>query len=196
MYTLFDPGAALEIGNEQRRATARNRTDRSYRQGKVYPENEYATILESELVVAPAFLADAFHDGNDTWVRRNSGGEIELIRRMRVVHNTDLDIAVSVSVSWFRGGIAEVCPVLLEVQRIQEGTPAYLLSRTGMMVTSGNDEVCAAWANEIESRHLEVEFGSPVCRTRSFQFGEQNLLIEYSESTSLPGRWASYPHAG
>jgi hypothetical protein len=196
MYTLFDPGAALDTDNEQRRATARNRTERSYIMGKVYPENEYATILEAELVVAPAFLADAFHDGDDTWVRRNPEGEIELIRRMRVVHNTDLDIAVSVSVSWFRGGVAEVCPMLLEVERIQEGTPKYLHTHTGMLINSGNDDVCAAWANEIEARHLDVEYGSPVCRTRSLQFGMNNLLIEYSESTSVPGRWGSYPYAG
>lgn len=196
MYTLFDPGAALEIGNEQRRATARNRTERSYLQGKVYPQNEYATILEAELVVAPAFLADAFHGNDDTWVRRNTDGEIELIRRMRVVHNTDLDIPVSVSVSWFRGGVAEVCPMLLETERIQEGTPRYLHSRTGLLINNGHDDVCAAWANEVEARHLEVEFGSPVCRTRSHQMGAQGLLIEYSESTALPGRWGSYPYQG
>lgn len=196
MHTLFDPGAASESGEQQRRVTARNRTERSYIQGKIYPENEYATILESELVVAPEFLARAFHAHDDTWLRRNADGDIELIRRMRVVHNTDLDIAVSVSTSWYRGGVAAACPKLLEVARIPEGTPAYIHMHTGMLVNNGHDEVCAAWSNEVEARHLEIEFGSPVCRTRSFQFNADNRLVEYSESTSLPNRWASYRYPG
>ena len=196
MYTLFNLSAACEPGEQQRRATARDRTTRSYLQGKVYPENEYAKILESRFVTAPDFLADAFHDNDDTWLRRGDKGQVELIRRVRVVHSTDLDLPVAMSVSWFRGGLDKVCPNLLETQRLQEGTPAYLHKHTGMLITSGNDDVCAAWSNEVEARHLEIEFGSPVCRTRSFQFGSDNRLIEYSESTSLPNRWASYPHSG
>lgn len=191
MHTLFDPGAATECADHQRRATARNRVDRSYLTGKIYPEYEVATILEAELVVAPEFLAEAF---GDEWRRVNDHGQVELIRRMRVVHDTDLDLPVSVSVSWFPGGIADQCPRLLEVARLTEGTPAYIHQHAGLFITKGTDEVCAAWSNEIEARHLEIEFGSPVCRTRSFHFDDDQHLIEYAESTSLPNRWGTYRH--
>lgn len=193
MHTLFDPGAATECALDQRRATARNRTEQSYLTGKIYPDHERATILEAEIVAAPAFLAEAF---GDEWQRVDATGQVELIRRMRVVHDIDLDLPVSMSVSWFPGDLADRCPALLEVARLVEGTPAYLHKQAGLLVTNGTDEVCAAWSNEIEARHLEIEFGSPVCRTRSFQFDHDHQLIEYSESTSLPNRWGSYRYSG
>lgn len=150
--------------------------------GKIYPQNEYARIVAAAVVSAPARVADALGllDGADA------------IRRERVTYCDD--VPVETSVSWFDGGLAAIAPKLLESERIQGGTPAYIESVVGRTVTSGRELVDSRGATSSEAATLGVEDGSPVRAGENWLFDQDGAVIEYGEYVSVPGRPAAYEY--
>ncbi|CUU61100.1 GntR family transcriptional regulator [Parafrankia irregularis] len=150
--------------------------------GKIYPQNEYARIVAATVVPAPARVASALglSEGSDA------------IRRERVTYRDD--VPVETSVSWFDGALAATAPKLLESERIQGGTPAYIESVAGRTVVSGKELVDARAATSGEAAALGVGDGSPVRAGENWLFDQSGEVIEYGEYVSVPGRPAAYEY--
>src|SRR5690606_28016054 len=152
------------------------------RGGKIYPKNEHARIVSSELVSASEQVADG--------LGVTAGAPV--LRRVRITYRDEN--VVSASTSWFDGTVVQQAPRLLETERILEGTPAYIQSCTGRTMTSADERVTAAAASEEESDALQVPVGAPILRGRNRIFDEHGAVIEYGEFISGPGRWRSYDY--
>lgn len=150
------------------------------RTGRIYPPNEHAEIKSAEIVTASEKIADA--------LRVEVGAPV--IRRHRVTYRGET--AVSASVSYFSGDLAEAAPRLLEVERIRQGTTGYIEETTGRTVTSGHDQHAAAEATEQDAEDLGVAVGSPVLRGRNWVYDLDGDVIEYGESVATADRWTSY----
>jgi len=160
--------------------------DRYYaakRTGRIYPPSERAEVLASELMPAPAEVADA--------LGVEPGANV--VRRRRVTHHSDLPVAVSTS--WLPGDLAEAAPALLSTDRILGGTIGLVREATGREVTSGRDQVSARAATDDEAESLGVPPGSPVLYARTWWFDANGGAIEYGESVSPPGRALTYEYA-
>lgn len=152
------------------------------RVGKIYPQNEYARIVAAAVVPAPARVTSALGlpDGSDA------------IRRERVTYCDD--VPVEASVSWFDAGLANTAPKLLESERIQGGTPAYIESVAGRTVASGRELVDARGATPDEAAALGIGASSPVRAGENWVFDQDGDVIEYGEYVSVPGRPAAYEY--
>jgi DNA-binding GntR family transcriptional regulator len=154
--------------------SARDRSTSVLRTGRIYPEGHYAKILVVELVPASETVADA--------LGLRPGDQV--IRRQRTTFEGN-DRPLSMSVSWFDGALAEVAPLLMQKERILQGTFKYVEERTGR-IRSDHEKliISAGAATELEAVQLGVEIGSPIQRGRNFFWDTEGVVIEYGESTS------------
>lgn len=145
----------------------------SYRQtGRIYPEGQYAYILNAELVEAPEQVIEA--------LRLNEGSLA--IQRTRITYQDKAP--VSWSTSWFSGELASIAPKLLELDRIPEGTFVYLAGVLNKRVDSWLDQYDPAFATARDAESLDVSRGEPVLHGRNWIYDENGQVLEYGESAS------------
>lgn len=141
--------------------------------GRIYPKGHYAQIRAAELTPAPQHVADAF--------AIEAGATV--IRRERV-HYVGA-IALSVSTSWFDGVLAQSCPMLLERERIVEGTASYIAARwPTQAVARGRDVLAVIAADESTAALLDVPIGLPVQLVTTYWFDAADGVVEFGESIS------------
>lgn len=140
--------------------------------GRVYPEGQYARIIEA--VVEPA------NDDLAAGLGLQSGAEV--IRRVRVQYSDDHPIATSTS--WFDGALISVAPRLLQPERIVEGTFAYVAATTERRATSWEDHYEPAQATKVEAERLGIKPRSLITRGRNWIYDQTGDVIEYGESAS------------
>ncbi|HEX5402528.1 MAG TPA: GntR family transcriptional regulator [Pseudonocardiaceae bacterium] len=164
--------------------SAQDRSIAMQRTGKIYPPGHYAKIRRSELASAPALVADALGIEH---------GE-PAIRRQRTTYTSD-DTPVSTSISWFDGALASQAPLLLTIERIQQGTAKYVEEVTGRSHVETDVQHAAGFASEDDSAELGIPLGSAVLLSRNRYEDANGAVIEYGESTALPGHWVYYHYA-
>ena len=145
---------------------------RTRKVGRVYPEDQYARIIETVREEASSEIAAA--------LGLESGAAV--IRRVRVQYSGDHPIATSTS--WFDGGLASIAPRLLEPERIKEGTFAYVARVTGRQATSWEDHYEPALASTVEAERLGIRPRSLITRGRNWMCDQHGDVIEYGESAS------------
>jgi DNA-binding GntR family transcriptional regulator len=173
---------------ETMRLGARDRVVSARRGGRIYPPGQHARITSAEMVSAPAHVADALGVATGAPV----------IRRRRVTYQRQgqgqEDRPISASTSWYNGALAGTCSRLLQSERIQEGTPAYIEAATGRRVATGRDQLAADEAVGQDAQDLDVALGAPVLRGRNWYWDTSGGVIEYGESVSIPRRWTAYDY--
>lgn len=172
------PGKGTVVENKQHRS-AHDRTEAVVRTGRIYPPGHYARILSAELVAAPQQVADAL----------DLDSSAPVIRRLRVTYDAH-DIPLSTSVSWFDGGLAGQAPLLLEADRILQGTARYIEEQTGQVHGPPDQDTTyleAAGATEEEAAALHISPAAPVLRGKNFYRDTDGGVLEYGESTALAG---------
>ena len=173
---------------ETTRLGARDRMVSIRRGGRIYPPGQHARITSAEMVSAPAHVADALGVATGAPV----------IRRRRVTYQRQgqgqEDRPISASTSWYDGALAGTCSRLLQSERIQEGTPAYIEAATGRHVATGRDQLAADEASAEDAQDLDVALGAPVLRGRNWYWDSSGGVIEYGESVSIPRRWTAYDY--
>ncbi|TSB24018.1 GntR family transcriptional regulator [Streptomyces benahoarensis] len=162
--------------------SAQDRFTTMRRTGRIYAPGEHAKIVTATLVEASEAIASAL------------GVELgaPVIERQRVTYQGD--DAVSASHSWFDGALADDAPKLLLTERLVEGTPGYIQSTTGRTACRGRDQVTGRAATQVDAERLGVPEGAPVRAGRNWLYDTEGGVIEYGESVSLAGRWASYEY--
>ncbi|MFJ6464061.1 GntR family transcriptional regulator [Streptomyces sp. NPDC091387] len=163
-------------------SSAQGRFTTMHRTGRIYAPGEYAKIVAAETVEATDEIAAA--------LGVEPGAPV--IRRRRVTYKDDAP--VSASDSWFDGALADAAPKLLETERLTEGTPNYIQAATGRTYATGRDQVTARAATADEAARLDCEAGSPVRVGRNWLYDNEGAVVEYGESVSHSGRWASYDY--
>lgn len=163
--------------------TARDRTMSVLLTGRIYPDGHYAKIVAAELVDAPEWVADS--------LGITSG---PVIRRQRTTYDA-AGKPLSVSVSWFDGSLADVAPLLLQRERILEGTARYIENCTGR-TRSRKEKILlrAGAATDEEAHQLQVPEGSPVLRGRNWYWDTEGDVIEYGESAAGEGLESSFEY--
>lgn len=162
--------------------SAQDRFETMRRTGRIYSAGEYARIVRAALVSASDEITSAL----------GLESSAQVILRERVTYQGDLP--VSASRSYFDGALAERAPKLLEAERLQEGTPGYIQAATGRAASSGRDQVTGRAATAAEADSLGIPEGSPVRVGRNWLYDSEGNVIEYGESVSQAGRWASYDY--
>lgn len=167
--------------------SARDRSISVIRTGRIYPPGHYAKIRSSELLPAPEHVVDAL--GLDKTP--------PVIRRQRTTYSAD-DTPISTSVSWFDGSLAAQAPLLLNTERITQGTTRYVADQTGRPIANTYVQLAADSATDDAAEELNVEQGSPVLVSRNRFVDDHGDIIEYGESTALPNCWVffEYPPSG
>ncbi|WP_179786163.1 GntR family transcriptional regulator [Actinopolymorpha rutila] len=153
--------------------------------GRIYPPGQYAKITAAELVPAPDEVAVGL--GVD------AGSEV--IRRARVTYRTESDgseIPQSASTSWFAGELAEQAPLLLERDRIVQGTFGYIEEMTGRTPVEVLEELRLSEAGSDEEFIFGVEPGAPIIRGENWLLDDEGDVIEYGQSVLRPDRTVSY----
>ncbi|GLU46296.1 GntR family transcriptional regulator [Nocardiopsis ansamitocini] len=174
-----EPGRGSIVTRDQVGASAKDRVIRSL-EGRIYATNERAEIRAAELVPAPEEVADALGIPVGT----------NVIRRQRVTLRDD--VPSSASTSWYSGEFAESAPLLLEAERLRQGTPKYVEDQTGLVPAAGKDQLRADIASEEDSAALGIPLGSPVLRKQNWVLSAEGDVIEFGQSVSVPRRWATY----
>ena len=145
---------------------------RTRKVGRVYPEGQHARIVEAELTTA----------GDEVTAALGLQPGAEVIRRFRVQFSGDDPIAISTS--WFDGSLRRAAPKLLELERITEGTFAYVANETGRQATSWEDHYEPTQASAAEARRLGVKPRALIIRGRNWMYDQDGEVIEYGESAS------------
>jgi DNA-binding GntR family transcriptional regulator len=178
------PSVGTVVRSKALYRSARERTMSTLLTGRIYPEGHYAKIVSAELVDAPEQVALSLDLEANTSV----------IRRQRTTYNADGQ-PLSVSVSWFDGALAEIAPMLLERERILEGTARYIETCTGRTRSSREKILLRAGAaTHEEARDLQVSEGSPVLRGRNWYWDTEGDVIEYGESAAGEGLESSFEY--
>jgi DNA-binding GntR family transcriptional regulator len=149
--------------------------------GRIYPPGNYARIISADLLegdLVPERIIDALD--------LEPGARV-VIRRERVTHGPD-HRALSTSVSWFDGALADVAPLLLQAERIKSGTAAYIAQTTGRgPSTRGKVMREASRATEAEAATLDINVDDPVLRGSNWYLDADGGVIEYGESVAVEG---------
>lgn len=177
-------GKGTFVRDQQPHRTAQDRLRSIRSSGRIYPDYEYALILEADMVPAPERVAES--------LGLQAGAPV--IRRLRVTMNKETESPVSASTSWFDGNLATTSPELLQTERLPEGTPAYIERTTGRLITSGRDQSAADAAEERDADLLQVDIATPVLRGRNWLFDADGDVIEYGESVAIAERWSTYSY--
>lgn len=172
------PGVGTVVQGNTLHRSAHDRTAAVLRTGRIYPPGHYAQIIGADLVPAPEHVANALQ--LDT--------AAPVIRRRRVTYS-DRDTPLSASVSWFDGALASSAPLLLQADRIVQGTARYLEEQTGRTHARKLDKAffSAAGASDDEANDLGIPEGAPVLRGRNFYRDSHGEVLEYGESVALEG---------
>jgi DNA-binding GntR family transcriptional regulator len=158
--------------------SARDHTVSVIKTGRIYPEGHYAKVAAAALVPAPEAPAAAL--GID------EGAPV--IRRQRITLNAS-DTPLSTSVSWFDGSLVDVAPLLLQTDRIIQGTTRYVEEATGRTRSlSERMYISAGAATAEEAEALGIDEGSPVLRTRNYYWDTGGAVIEYGEAAAAEGQ--------
>lgn len=174
-----EPGVGSIVTREQAADSAKDRVVRSL-EGRIYAANERAEIRAAGLVPAPEDVADA--------LGVPAGSDV--IRRRRVTFRDERPS--SASTSWFRGELADTAPLLLEAERLPQGTPKYIEEQAGLTAAAGKDQLRADIASEEDSEALDIPLGSPVLRKQNWVLNAEGDAIEFGQSVSVARRWATY----
>lgn len=172
------PGKGTFVESKQYR-NAHDHSTAVLRTGRIYPPGHYARILSAELAAAPEHVADALHLAVSSPV----------IRRQRVTFDVN-DMPLSTSVSWFDGALAGQAPLLLQTERIVQGTARYIEEQTGRVhgpLEQDTTYLEADEASEEEARALDIPVGSPILRGRNFYRDVDGEVLEYGNSAALKG---------
>lgn len=171
-------GKGTVVDAKQHRS-AHDRSTAVIRTGRIYPPGHYAKILSADLVPAPEQVADAL----------DLEASSPVIRRQRTTYDGN-DVPLSTSISWFDGAFAAQAPLLLQRERIVQGTARYIEEQTGRTrgpLDQDTTYLEAAEANEEEAAALNIPPGSPVLRGQNFYRDTEGNVLEYGESTALKG---------
>lgn len=172
------PGKGTVVESRHHRS-AHDRTAAVLKTGRIYPPGHYAKITSAELVAAPEQVADAL----------GLQPQAPVIRRQRITFDAN-DTPLSTSVSWFDGAFAAHAPLLLQAERILQGTARYVEEQTGRArgpVDQDTTYLEAAEASEEEADALRIPVGSSVLRGQNFYRDVEGEVLEYGESTALKG---------
>lgn len=176
-------GVGTVVNAIETHRSAHDRAISVQKTGKIYPPGHYAKIRSAELSPATERVAAALG------IEEGKGA----IRRRRTTYTAD-DVPVSTSVSWFRAELAEAAPLLLETERIRQGTMRYVEEQTNAKLTGTHVQHAAGFANDDDAAALGVPAESPVLLSRNRFYDENGAVIEYGESTALPGHWVFYDY--
>lgn len=158
---------------------ARDRYARSRATGRIYTSGEWARIVEAGLRPAPEDVALAL--GIDVGA--------DAIARRRITH--EQDDPVEVSTSWFSAELSETAPLLLEAERIKQGTVAYVERATGRRATTASDRVTARLASDQERQELAIaDEVAAVLLVHHTTFDADGEPIEFAEAVYPTGRWS------
>ncbi|REE96648.1 GntR family transcriptional regulator [Thermomonospora umbrina] len=153
------------------------------RTGRIYSPGQYARITDAALVPAPEDVAAALELASDATA----------IRRHRVTYNAE-DQPLACSTSWFAGDLAEVAPLLLESERIRQGTAAYVEEMIGRQMRQGQDRIAARLATAEELQELALPDPSAVLVTLHTVWDEDDRPLSYEEGIAPPERWTTYDY--
>ncbi|MFB7906494.1 GntR family transcriptional regulator [Kitasatospora sp. NPDC056076] len=152
--------------------------------GKIYGSTgEYARIVSAVLVPAPLDVAEVLGVAEGA----------QCIRRLRVTYSKDHK-ALSSSISWYDGALAEIAPLLLVAERIVEGSWRYLEMCTGQTATMGRDAVDVRLATEADALALDLTLPAAVKESATILRTSDQVAIEYGISISAPGRVSVYDY--
>lgn len=184
-FTLFENANPMW---SVRHTTPYDRVEASLVAGQVYTD-QHAVILEAAL-----YEPGEGEGGPDYGPLAGC----RAIKRLRVTVDTPTSKPYSVSLSWFPTDLVgagapldELCPLLLETGRLQQGTSAYIREHTGLTINRGFDQVAIGMAAATEAEALGVAVGTPVRRTTSLMYAG-DVLVEYAESSTASQMWAEY----
>lgn len=177
------PGVGTVVSTRAVHYSAQDRAISVDRTGKIYPAGHYAKIHSAELRPAPALVADAL------------GVEVgtQVIRRQRTTFTAE-DVPVSTSLSWFTGELAELAPELLSTDRLEQGTARYVEERTGRVAVGTYVQHAAGFASDEDAETLNIAPRSAVLISRNRYVDRDGDVVEYGESTALPGHWIFYEY--
>ena len=167
---------------------ARDRYARGRATGHIYTAGERSEITDAGLAEASEEVALA--------LGITTGGPA--IRRRRVVFEDDRP--VEVSISWMPKSMAARAPLLLQRERIREGTIAYVERTTGRRARLGRDRIAARTATDDEAATLQLDDKpAAVLVVHHTAFDGAGEPIEFAEAVFPPGRWSfedEYPIPG
>lgn len=176
-------GGSFVTSEEERSRSAAEHAEKAARTGYVYPEGQYARIIETGMVAAPDQVADALGVGRGD----------QVIFRKRVRYTAE-DKPSSMSTSWFPGDLAEKVPELLIPERVKGGTFKRVAEALGRTVVSGDEQVWAVAAPADVADLLSVGPGTPITAGRNWFTDDRGNAVEYGESFTagrLTARWGS-----
>jgi GntR family transcriptional regulator len=168
--------------------SARDRYARGRATGHIYTAGERSEIVDAGL--APAHEAVGQALGLKV-------GELA-IRRQRIVYEESGP--VELSSSWMPATLAERAPLLLQRERIREGTVSYIERMTGRRARLGRDRISARLASNEEAAALQLgDEPAAVLVIHHTAFDAAGEPIEFAEAAFPQGRWSfqdEYPIPG
>ena len=147
--------------------------------GRIYPPGQFARFTFCGKDLPPEEIAEAFSLGDD---------EEAIVRRRERVGG---ELVLSQSQSWYHPKYEAVAPLLLEPQRIIEGSFMYLMKKTGLRAATEDSWVIGRPANTIEAGALTLDESKTVLVERTIIKSDGGAYIEYGIS-SRPGH-VPYP---
>lgn len=151
------------------------------RSGRIYPPGQYATFVFCGMDVPPDEVAEAFNLGD---------GEPAIVRRRQ--RRDAAELVLSQSESWYHGKHATAAPLLLEPQRIVEGSFVYLMRQTGLRAGFEDSWIVSRNASDAEKSTLTLDESKLVLVERTIITNDaEDEYIEYGIS-SRPGH-VPYP---
>jgi GntR family transcriptional regulator len=156
---------------------ARERYQKAAQTGRIYPPNERAEIVAAELVAPPAYVAEALTLPEDS----------QVVRRHRVTYRDDHP--VEVSTSWYPEAVTDRAPLLLERERIRQGTLAYVERSTGRRARHAHDRVAARLATDEELTALRLTEPAAVLVVRHTVYDMDERPLEFAEAVYPPEAW-------
>jgi len=174
--THATPGGATVVDTSGTHRSGYDRAVLMRRNHTIYPPGYYAGDFAVEITAGPDRVTDALGLPKGSTV----------ISRRRTTFAPD-GRPLSTSVSWFDGSVAEKVPRILSMERIKEGTPAYVAVQTHRELSSSETvRLRASTATEDEATRLHVEPGSAIQRSRNWYYDADGGVVEYGESAKIP----------
>ncbi|MEV6283092.1 GntR family transcriptional regulator [Kribbella sp. NPDC051770] len=171
-YIKPERGVGSIVTTEEERGRAANdRVDKSRRTGKVYPTGQYAKITSATLGEASEQVADA--------LGLQVGAPV--IQRVRTTYRAD-GKPISASTSYFKGDLAERAPLLLNAERIKEGTFAYIANTLKRTVEAWQDQFEPGNATAEQAGQLGLDEGALIMLGRNWIYDDRGEVLEYGES--------------
>jgi GntR family transcriptional regulator len=167
---------------------ARERYDRARELGTMYGRGEKLTFVATDLVTAPAHVAQA--------LRLPAGAQA--IRRARLLLGHG-NRPIELSTSWFDGSLSTTARGLLRPVGLPGGTAKYVAGLTGRAAAFGRDQVAARLATAEECQHLQLVPPAAVLIYQLSVFAADDEPIQFDEAVYPPDQWVlgqEYPLVG